>query len=135
MASSAWRSAISQVIAAASNYADHVAEMHGVQERTLGAVEPWMMNFDIFLKAPSSIAGPGEDIVLPKDVVVAPVGGVGPDDLLEWRKAGMKPSPLSPKNFRPNFHDLLLARRFDWPAGPGGWRRPWSPGAGRRPRP
>lgn len=60
-----------KVIAAASNYADHVAEMHGVQERTLGAVEPWMMNFDIFLKAPSSIAGPGEDIVLPKDVVAA----------------------------------------------------------------
>lgn len=55
----------SKVVAAASNYADHVAEMHGVQERTLGHVESWMMNFDVFLKAPSSIVGPADEIVLP----------------------------------------------------------------------
>ncbi|MEV4513347.1 fumarylacetoacetate hydrolase family protein [Dactylosporangium sp. NPDC049525] len=61
----------SKIIAAASNYAEHVAEMHGVQERTLGAVEAWMMSFDVFLKATSSIAGPGEDIVLPAAVVAA----------------------------------------------------------------
>lgn len=61
----------SKVIAAASNYADHVSEMHGVQERTLGHVEPWMMNFDVFLKAPSSISGPADDIVLPADVLKA----------------------------------------------------------------
>jgi 2-keto-4-pentenoate hydratase/2-oxohepta-3-ene-1,7-dioic acid hydratase in catechol pathway len=61
----------SKIIAAASNYAEHVAEMHGVQERTLGAVEAWMMSFDVFLKAPSSIAGPAEDIVLPAAVVAA----------------------------------------------------------------
>jgi 2-keto-4-pentenoate hydratase/2-oxohepta-3-ene-1,7-dioic acid hydratase in catechol pathway len=61
----------SKIIAAASNYADHVAEMHGVQERTLGQVETWMMNFDVFLKAPSSLSGPADDIVLPPEVVAA----------------------------------------------------------------
>ncbi len=61
----------SKVIAAASNYGEHVAEMHEVQERTLGRVEAWMMNFDIFLKAPSAVIGPGADIVLPPDVVAA----------------------------------------------------------------
>ena len=61
----------SKIVAAASNYADHVAEMHDVQERTLGRVESWMMNFDIFLKAPSSVVGPGASIVLPPDVVAA----------------------------------------------------------------
>jgi 2-keto-4-pentenoate hydratase/2-oxohepta-3-ene-1,7-dioic acid hydratase in catechol pathway len=61
----------SKVIAAASNYAAHVEEMHGVQERTLGAVEEWMMNFDVFLKAPSSISDPGQPIVLPPSIVAA----------------------------------------------------------------
>jgi 2-keto-4-pentenoate hydratase/2-oxohepta-3-ene-1,7-dioic acid hydratase in catechol pathway len=61
----------SKIVAAASNYADHVAEMHGVQERTLGRVESWMMNFDVFLKAPSAISGPADDIVLPEAVVAA----------------------------------------------------------------
>lgn len=61
----------SKIVAAASNYADHVAEMHGVQERTLGRVESWMMNFDIFLKAPSAICGPADDIVLPPAVLEA----------------------------------------------------------------
>jgi 2-keto-4-pentenoate hydratase/2-oxohepta-3-ene-1,7-dioic acid hydratase in catechol pathway len=60
-----------KVVAAASNYGEHVAEMHGVQERTLGRVEAWMMEFDVFLKAPSSIVGPGADIVLPPDVVAS----------------------------------------------------------------
>ena len=57
----------SKIVAAASNYQGHVAEMHEVQERTLGRVESWMMEFDVFLKAPSSIAGPRDDIVLPAD--------------------------------------------------------------------
>ncbi|PRX95773.1 fumarylacetoacetate hydrolase family protein [Allonocardiopsis opalescens] len=61
----------SKIVATASNYADHVAEMHGVQERTLGRVEAWMMRFDVFLKAPSSLSGPAEDIRLPADVVEA----------------------------------------------------------------
>jgi 2-keto-4-pentenoate hydratase/2-oxohepta-3-ene-1,7-dioic acid hydratase in catechol pathway len=61
----------SKVIAAASNYADHVAEMHEVQQRTLGRVENWMMEFDVFLKAPSSIVGPGGAVPLPRDAVAA----------------------------------------------------------------
>jgi 2-keto-4-pentenoate hydratase/2-oxohepta-3-ene-1,7-dioic acid hydratase in catechol pathway len=55
----------SKIIAAASNYSGHVTEMHEVQQRTLGRVESWMMNFDVFLKAPSAISGPADDIVLP----------------------------------------------------------------------
>jgi 2-keto-4-pentenoate hydratase/2-oxohepta-3-ene-1,7-dioic acid hydratase in catechol pathway len=61
----------SKVLAAACNYGEHVTEMHGVQKRTLGRVESWMMDFDVFLKAPSSIVGPGAGIVLPPDVVAA----------------------------------------------------------------
>lgn len=61
----------SKIVACASNYGDHVNEMHGVQERTLGHVESWMMNFDVFLKAPSAISGPAEDIVLPREIVQA----------------------------------------------------------------
>ncbi|MQA10395.1 MAG: FAA hydrolase family protein [Pseudonocardiaceae bacterium] len=61
----------SKVLACACNYAEHVTEMHEVQERTLGGVESWMMNFDVFLKAPSSISGPAQDIVLPEAVVAA----------------------------------------------------------------
>ena len=61
----------SKIVAAASNYADHVAEMHGVQQRTLGRVESWMMSFDIFLKAPSAISGPADDIVLPPAILGA----------------------------------------------------------------
>ncbi|NWJ69536.1 fumarylacetoacetate hydrolase family protein [Pseudonocardia sp. ICBG1122] len=59
----------SKIVAAASNYRDHVAEMHDVQERTLGRVEPWMMEFDVFLKAPSSLAGPRDSVVLPSAVL------------------------------------------------------------------
>jgi len=58
-----------KVIAAASNYHAHVAEMHEVQERTLGTVHSWMMEFDIFLKAPSSITDPEGPIRLPRAVV------------------------------------------------------------------
>ncbi|WP_066954382.1 fumarylacetoacetate hydrolase family protein [Streptomyces lushanensis] len=58
-----------KIIACASNYQEHVDEMHSVQRRTLGQVESWMMNFDVFLKAPSSVVGPEDDIVLPRDVL------------------------------------------------------------------
>jgi 2-keto-4-pentenoate hydratase/2-oxohepta-3-ene-1,7-dioic acid hydratase in catechol pathway len=61
----------SKIVAAASNYAEHVAEMHTVQQRTLGRVEDWMMTFDVFLKAPSSLSGPERPIVLPYDVLAA----------------------------------------------------------------
>lgn len=61
----------SKIIACASNYGEHVQEMHEVQRRTLGRVEDWMMNFDVFLKAPSAISGPADDIVLPRPVLDA----------------------------------------------------------------
>ncbi|MGH3495299.1 MAG: fumarylacetoacetate hydrolase family protein [Sciscionella sp.] len=61
----------SKILAAACNYAEHVSEMHDVQQRTLGRVESWMMDFDIFLKSPSAVSGPQDDIVLPPAVVEA----------------------------------------------------------------
>lgn len=61
----------SKIVACASNYREHVEEMHAVQERTVGRVEPWLLDFDVFLKSPSSVVGPEEDIVLPADVVAA----------------------------------------------------------------
>jgi 2-keto-4-pentenoate hydratase/2-oxohepta-3-ene-1,7-dioic acid hydratase in catechol pathway len=60
-----------KILASASNYAEHVAEMHAVQERTLGRVETWMMNFDVFLKSPSAIVGPADDIVIPPAIRAA----------------------------------------------------------------
>jgi 2-keto-4-pentenoate hydratase/2-oxohepta-3-ene-1,7-dioic acid hydratase in catechol pathway len=61
----------SKIVACASNYREHVEEMHGVQSRTLGSVHDWMMKFDVFLKAPSSLSGPADDIVLPREIVDA----------------------------------------------------------------
>ena len=61
----------SKIVACASNYREHVEEMHGVQSRTLGSVHDWMMKFDVFLKAPSSLSGPTDDIVLPPEIVDA----------------------------------------------------------------
>lgn len=49
-----------KVIAAASNYGSHVDEM-----RDRGAPSSWLLDFDVFLKSPSSIIGPGETIHLP----------------------------------------------------------------------
>jgi 2-keto-4-pentenoate hydratase/2-oxohepta-3-ene-1,7-dioic acid hydratase in catechol pathway len=49
----------SKVIAAAANYADHVEEMRPRD------VAEWMLDFDVFLKAPSSIVGPGSTVMLP----------------------------------------------------------------------
>jgi 2-keto-4-pentenoate hydratase/2-oxohepta-3-ene-1,7-dioic acid hydratase in catechol pathway len=55
-----------KVIATASNYASHVAEMRDtVLERVAGRVDQWLLDFDVFLKAPSSIIGPSESLVLP----------------------------------------------------------------------
>lgn len=50
----------SKVIAAASNYADHVQEMSGP------ARTGWQLQFDTFLKAPSAIVGPNSTISLPE---------------------------------------------------------------------
>lgn len=49
-----------KIVAAASNYAEHVEEMRPRD------VDAWMLDFDVFLKAPSSIADPASSIVLPK---------------------------------------------------------------------
>lgn len=59
----------SKVIACAINYPEHAEEMPGVMERTGAARPEWMLRFDVFLKAPSSIVGPTDAIVLP-DVLV-----------------------------------------------------------------
>lgn len=52
----------SKVVAAAMNYAQHRAEMEGRADRS-GL--DWRMDFDVFLKAPSSIVGPADSVVLP----------------------------------------------------------------------
>ncbi len=48
-----------KIIAAASNYSDHVTEMQSRVDMT------WMLDFDIFLKAPSSVLDPFGEIRLP----------------------------------------------------------------------
>ncbi len=59
-----------KVIAAASNYRDHIAEMRDKVLPESGVTgSEWLLDFDVFLKAPSSIVGPNDPIVLPHDVV------------------------------------------------------------------
>lgn len=52
----------SKIIAAAMNYAEHRTEMEQRHDRSELA---WRMDFDVFLKAPSSIIGPNDTVVLP----------------------------------------------------------------------
>jgi 2-keto-4-pentenoate hydratase/2-oxohepta-3-ene-1,7-dioic acid hydratase in catechol pathway len=85
----------SKIVAAASNYGEHVAEMHGVQQRTLGRVEAWMMEFDVFLKAPSSIVGPGAAVVLPDEVVAKGFEVHHESELVIVIGAGGKDIPLA----------------------------------------
>lgn len=55
-----------KVVACAVNYAEHVKEMRDtVLPRVAGKVEAWMLDFDVFLKAPSSLVGPADSILLP----------------------------------------------------------------------
>lgn len=55
-----------KVIATASNYAAHVTEMRDeVLDRVAGRVDDWLLDFDVFLKAPTSIVGPADAVVLP----------------------------------------------------------------------
>lgn len=57
-----------KIIACASNYSAHVAEMRTVMpEQTAGAGR-WLLDFDVFLKAPSSLCGPGDSVLIPADV-------------------------------------------------------------------
>ncbi len=54
-----------KIVAAAANYAAHREEMKGVAQRTGSNSPDWLRNFDVFLKAPSSIVGPSDAIILP----------------------------------------------------------------------
>jgi 2-keto-4-pentenoate hydratase/2-oxohepta-3-ene-1,7-dioic acid hydratase in catechol pathway len=57
----------SKIVAASANSVSHVDEM---KERASGrATANWLNDFDVFLKAPSSLVGPGGDILLPRVAV------------------------------------------------------------------
>jgi 2-keto-4-pentenoate hydratase/2-oxohepta-3-ene-1,7-dioic acid hydratase in catechol pathway len=58
-----------KIVAAAANYTAHREEMRAVTQRVGGTSPGWMGEFDVFLKAPSSIIGPGDEILLPRDAV------------------------------------------------------------------
>jgi 2-keto-4-pentenoate hydratase/2-oxohepta-3-ene-1,7-dioic acid hydratase in catechol pathway len=60
-----------KIVAAASNYAAHTQEMVAVRERTGAGGGDGLSMFDVFLKAPSSIVGPNETVVLPPEPVAA----------------------------------------------------------------
>ncbi len=53
----------SKILAAASNYGAHKAEM--AARRDVAAAPSWLQEFDVFLKAPSSIIGPNDTVYLP----------------------------------------------------------------------
>jgi 2-keto-4-pentenoate hydratase/2-oxohepta-3-ene-1,7-dioic acid hydratase in catechol pathway len=60
-----------KIVACAANYAAHVAEMRdGIMERTSGRVDAALLDFDVFLKAPSALCGPNDRIVLPAGPLV-----------------------------------------------------------------
>lgn len=55
-----------KLLATASNYGEHVDEMRDVVlERVAGHIDAWLLDFDVFLKATSSIIGPSDPVVLP----------------------------------------------------------------------
>ena len=54
----------SKILAAASNYGAHRAEM--AARRDQQAQPGWLQEFDVFLKAPSSIIGPDDTVYLPE---------------------------------------------------------------------
>ncbi|WP_155058235.1 fumarylacetoacetate hydrolase family protein [Streptomyces blattellae] len=55
----------SKIVCAAANYQEHLAEMEPILTDAQRASASWFLAFDVFLKAPSSIIGPGSDIELP----------------------------------------------------------------------
>jgi 2-keto-4-pentenoate hydratase/2-oxohepta-3-ene-1,7-dioic acid hydratase in catechol pathway len=58
-----------KLIATASNYGEHVVEMRDiVLDRVAGHVDEWLLDFDVFLKATSSIIGPDETVTLPRAI-------------------------------------------------------------------
>lgn len=61
-----------KLIATASNYGEHVAEMRDVVlDRVAGHIDEWLLEFDVFLKATSSIVGPDDAVILPTAIVEA----------------------------------------------------------------
>jgi 2-keto-4-pentenoate hydratase/2-oxohepta-3-ene-1,7-dioic acid hydratase in catechol pathway len=58
-----------KIVAAAANYAAHRDEMKGISARVGAATPAWLSNFDVFLKAPSSIVGPSDAVILPSGAV------------------------------------------------------------------
>ena len=62
----------SKVIACAVNYSEHEVEMReGILQRTGSWTDHWMLDFDVFLKAPSSIIGPLDCVHLPAGPIAA----------------------------------------------------------------
>lgn len=58
-----------KIVAAASNYAAHVEEMRSaVLPRNDVSADPWLLDFDVFLKAPSSVADPDTRILIPPEM-------------------------------------------------------------------
>jgi 2-keto-4-pentenoate hydratase/2-oxohepta-3-ene-1,7-dioic acid hydratase in catechol pathway len=57
-----------KIVACASNYSDHVTEMRQtvMPEQTAGPGS-WLLDFDVFLKAPSSLCGPGDAVHIPAE--------------------------------------------------------------------
>jgi 2-keto-4-pentenoate hydratase/2-oxohepta-3-ene-1,7-dioic acid hydratase in catechol pathway len=54
-----------KIIACASNYPEHVVEIReSVMARQVQGAR-WLLDFDVFLKAPTSISGPSEPVLLP----------------------------------------------------------------------
>jgi 2-dehydro-3-deoxyphosphogalactonate aldolase len=64
---------------------------------------------------PASTYGPGHlkalRAVLPEDVLVAPVGGVGADDMAEWRKAGAALFGIGGELYKPGMAAAEVHRR------------------------
>ncbi|MEU0073828.1 fumarylacetoacetate hydrolase family protein [Streptomyces sp. NPDC006332] len=55
----------SKIVCAAANYDEHLTEMEPILTDAQRASAAWFLAFDVFLKAPSSLIGPGCDIELP----------------------------------------------------------------------
>jgi 2-keto-4-pentenoate hydratase/2-oxohepta-3-ene-1,7-dioic acid hydratase in catechol pathway len=58
-----------KIVAAAANYVAHRDEMKEVSRRVGAASPAWLSSFDVFLKAPSSIVGPSDAVLLPRGPV------------------------------------------------------------------
>jgi 2-keto-4-pentenoate hydratase/2-oxohepta-3-ene-1,7-dioic acid hydratase in catechol pathway len=54
-----------KIVAAAANYVAHREEMRAISARVGSGSPAWLSTFDVFLKAPSSIVGPSDAVLLP----------------------------------------------------------------------